>query len=101
MDGLAPASPQHALSGKLAFQIHHAPLHFVVKRVFGSLGCILAKVTDKAPENSKASERSATNVSTPVTLSTSSLHKNTALGVDRKSVTSKTFTQLITIIKPS
>lgn len=55
----------------------------------------------KAPENSGANERSATNVSTPVTLSTSSLHRNTALRVDRKSVASKTLTQLITIIKPS
>lgn len=52
----------------------------------------MEKGTDIGPENSRADERSATNVSTPVTLFTSSLHKNIALGVDRKSVTSQMFT---------
>lgn len=58
-------------------------------------------VIDKAPEKTAELVKDQPLISTPVTLSMSSLHKNTALGVDRKSVTSKTLPQLITMIKPS
>lgn len=61
-----------------------------------SHGCLdLLVAYGKGHWYSGADKKSATNVSTPVHVFIA------ALGVDRKSVTSKTFIQLITIIKPS
>lgn len=65
--------------------------------MFESLCCIWQKPLIQCLKKSGANEISAPNLPTPVTLSMSSLHKNAALG----SGTSKTLTQLITIINPS
>lgn len=58
-------------------------------------------VIDTAPEKTAELVKDQPLIPTPVTLSMSSLHKSTALGDNRKSVTSKTLPQLITMIEPS